>query len=86
MLQASGRKVPKKMMSIDLDKIDGVELGITLDDNEYKNNVYSEVKDYLSKDELEAEDEEEEDEDEEEEEEDEDDDDEELEEVELDEL
>jgi hypothetical protein len=88
MLQASGKKVPKKMMSIDLDKIDGIELGITLDDEEYKNNTYSEVKDYLSKEELEGpdDDEEEEDEEDEDEEEDEDDDDEELEEVELDEL
>lgn len=87
LLEAAGIKVPNRKTAIDVVKLKGKELAITLDDDEYDDRVYSRVVDTFRVDILEegedegdddeGDDEEEEDEDEDEDEEDEEDDDEE---------
>lgn len=90
MLEAMEKKVPSKLVSLDLDGLMGGELGVTVADDEYNNHVSSKVMDYLTvdnlkgKDDADEEDEDEESDDEEEDEEESDDD--ELEEVDLDEM
>jgi Protein of unknown function (DUF669) len=87
-----GEEVPKKAMKVNVSKLVGKEMGITVEDDEYENKIYSSVASYLDLETLEGassddEDEDDEDEDDEDEDEDEDDDeDEDLDEVDLDEL
>lgn len=77
-LEALGKKVPNKAFKVDIDKLVGGEVAITVVDGEpYKNRIQSEIGDVQSVDILDADDEDEEEESD-------DDDDEELEDVDLD--
>lgn len=91
LLQAAGKKVPKKAVNLDVKGLKGLELGITTVDDEYEGRISSKVGDYLSIDVLKGQDvgdddEDEEDEDEDEDEDDDDEEEEDLEEVDLDDM
>jgi hypothetical protein len=97
LIEATGSTVPDKAVNLRPNKYVGEEIGIVVDDDEYENRVYSDIRDFVSIEDLTEEEEEEEEEDEEDEEEDEEpedevedeeeeEDEEELEEVDLDEL
>lgn len=86
-LEALGKKVPKKVVKIDLNGLVGKKMGITIEDDEYENKVrsrvvdtfpYSELEDRQAgtDEELDEDDEDDEDEDEDDDDEDEDDEDE----------
>lgn len=71
LLEAMGKKVPNSKVNIDLKKYIGLELAITLTDNEYEGKISSQISDYMPVSILDVEDDEDEDEAEEDESEDE---------------
>jgi hypothetical protein len=87
LLEAGGKNVPDAVVNLDIRKLLGMELGVTVADEEYEGRIYSDVKDFVSLDILEGSDEEEEEDEEgEEEEEEEEEEDEDLTDLDLDEL
>jgi hypothetical protein len=68
LLEAMGKKVPQAKARLDLASYLGLELGITVVDEEYNNKIHSSVSDYLSAGLLDDADEDEDEDDEEEEE------------------
>jgi hypothetical protein len=67
LLEAMGISVPSKRVALDLSRYPGMELGITVTDDEYDGRISSKVSDYVNAEVLDEEEDEEDEEEEEEE-------------------